>query len=930
MGGIVGRIGELQTIQGIIQQARHGPAALVLDGEAGIGKTTLWRAAGQWARTIGFVVLTATGAAIEMSMAWAGLADLLAGIDEVVLAGLPLPQRRVLESVSVGRLHTGADQRLVATALRGALDALSRHQPVLVAIDDAHWLDNASTTALGFAIRRLTGPIGVLATFRSGTPDPRDDSWVAPRDPKVLTRLTLNPMSPGDLRALIADRDGSTPPPPVLQRLHTLSGGNPSYALELSLAWNQQRGSSAESVVLPPRLAAGMLGRIGELDSETTEAIVTAAAAVEPTVELIAAATGRSSAELVDLLQPLESRGVLVFEGNQIRFIHPLMAAAVVDAADPGSRRRAHSRLAGVVDHPEFRARHLALSAPHGDSNTWAALDRAAEGAAERGAFSEAADLLAIAIRTGGDTPLRRLRAADYNFRTGALSEAEVLVAPIVDSLPAGSARASGLLLLGGVRGQRDGWASAGELLQRASIEAADDSVTGIQALVWLALATGLGGDMPSCVALARRAREEADHTGIAHLRSQALSLWVLVSFMHGLDTDTEALQTALEIEDAGGPAPAHLQPSAVYALICAWTGRLEEARSAMLEVARRCGESGHDADAVWAAEQLTTIEIWLGRYAAARHTADGALGHARQLRAGLPLIRAWTSLSLVAAHQGRVDDTYEAARQAIERATAANLTYLVRIPVMSQAFVEVSAGEYAAALSTLRPLLDTFDPAHDAEIATGRYLPDAVEALVALGRLEEAEPLVAALESNGSRLDRPWMLAAGARCRALLAAAEGDLERATRHAEQAMDHHDRLPMPFERARTQLVLGQLQRRRRRLSAAYDTLRQAADVLEGLGSSLWAARAHRELGRLSSRSAGGTLTDSERQTAEKAAVGLSNKQIATELYLSPKTVEMHLSTAYRKLGIRSRAQLAHRLRQLDTEEPGDEPTPSSAP
>ncbi|MEZ0358724.1 LuxR C-terminal-related transcriptional regulator [Mycobacterium sp. SA01] len=912
---MVGRVNELQTIQSIIQQVRQAPAALVIDGEAGIGKTTLWRAVTQWASTIGFVVLTATGAAADVTLPWAGLTDLLAGIDEMVLAPLPLLQRRALESVIVGGHRGGADQRLVATALRAALDAFSRRQPVLIAIDDAQRLDGATKLALGFAMRRLTGPVGVLATFRSGTHDVREDSWVAPRDPQALTRLTLNPMSLGDLRALIADRHGGTTPYPTLRRIHTLSAGNPSYALQLCLASNWQNGGDAESVALPPELAAQMSDRVGHLDPETTEAVVTAAVAVVPTVELIAAATGHSPTDLVYLLQPLEARGVLAFEGNHVRLTHPLMAAAIVDAADPDSRRRAHSRLAHVIDDPAIRARHLALSAAHGDPDTWAALDSAAESAAARGVFTEAAELVDIAIRVGADTPLRRLRGAEYHFRAGALDEAEAVVAPVVDALPAGFARGSGLLLLGAVRGQREGWTAAAGVLQQAAIEGSHHPVIGILVQVWLALGIGLGGDMPSCVAQARRAREEADRSGIASLRSQALSLWAQVSFMHGLGTDTEALRTALELEDPDSPAPAALQPSAVYALNCAWTGRLEQARVAMNDVARRCNERAADADAIWAAEQLTTIEIWLGGYPAAQQIADGALEQARRLGAGLPLIRAWTSVCAVAAHQGRVNDTYTAARKAIEAAAAAKLIYLARAPIMGQAFVEVSGGEYLAALNTLGPLLDTFDPGHDTEIVTGAYLPDAVEALAALGRLEEAEPLVAALETNGSRFERPWMLATGGRCRALLAAAAGDLDAATQFAEQAMEHHDRLPMPFERARTQLVLGQLQRRRRRRSAAHDTLREAAATFEGLGSSLWAARAHRELSLLSSRSAGGMLTDTERQAAEKAAVGLSNKQIATELYLSPKTVEMHLSSAYRKLGIRSRAQLAHRLRQL---------------
>ena len=193
-------------------------------------------------------------------------------------------------------------------------------------------------------------------------------------------------------------------------------------------------------------------------------------------------------------------------------------------------------------------------------------------------------------------------------------------------------------------------------------------------------------------------------------------------------------------------------------------------------------------------------------------------------------------------------------------------------------------------------------------------------------GNAGRAEPLVAAMEANGVSLDRPWMLAVGARCRALVVADAGDLEGAYRHAEQAMAHHDRLPMPFEQARTQLLLGQLQRRRRRPQAARAALSQALSVFEEIGSPLWAARAQRELDRFTARSLGSALTDAEHEVAGHAVAGLSNKQIAAALYLSPKTVEMHLSNAYRKLGIRHRTQLAARLRQFDGAEPAAEPTP----
>ena len=202
-------------------------------------------------------------------------------------------------------------------------------------------------------------------------------------------------------------------------------------------------------------------------------------------------------------------------------------------------------------------------------------------------------------------------------------------------------------------------------------------------------------------------------------------------------------------------------------------------------------------------------------------------------------------------------------------------------------------------------------------ELFVAAFIPDAVEAFVALGRLDEAEPLVAALEGNGARLDRPWMLAVGGRCRAMLQAARGDLEGANVAATQSMTEHDRLPMPFERARTQLLVGQLQRRARQHDAAATTLREALRAFEDMGAPLWAQRARAELDRIyvgPRRDA--ALTPTEQKVAELAASGMTNRDVAAALFISPKTVEANLSRIYHKLGIHSRAELGQRIGSAD--------------
>lgn len=911
---LVGRDRERELMLAVLEQARAGPAALVIDGPAGIGKTTLCRAAAELAEEAGFTVLATAGAPAETSLAWAGLADLLTCAGDDATSALSPLHQRALRAVASGLEGPGGDERLVASAFRAALDQLSRQGPLLIVADDAQWLDEPSRLALGFALRRLAGPIAAIAAYRSGESGGLDKSWVQPTDRQSLTQLTLGPMNDVELDAVIDARLGHTPPQSALQQIHVLSGGNPLFALEL--ARSVEDSPDGDVGALPTTLAELVSGQIGKLDDATSEVLITVAAALEPTVDIVATATGCAPSDLVALLEPLESRRVLSFDGTLIRFSHPLIASGITEHADPAALRAAHRRLADASANLESRARHLASSAPHGDEETLAALDAAAENASARGTYSTAADLLISAIRLGGDGPIRRLRATEFLFRAGALDEGEELISPIIDELPAGLLRSAGLMLAAGIQGYRDGVASAARVLQRAADEAGDIPLIRTQALLFRSLAAGAADDLAASVEYARLARIDADASGLPELRSRALALWTYVTMNYGLGLDSEALAAAIELGDFDSTEPVTLQPSAVRGVICAWSGQLHEARTAMTDVMRRCAERGLEIDMLWVAKYLTMIDLGLGRYDDAERTATEALRRAQQIGGRIPLISAQTAIADVAAHRGRLGEARAAAQDAIDGAKAAGLDYMVRWPLMRLAFAQVSASQYEGALQTLQPLLSSFDPDHDTEIETGAFLPDAVAALAALGRAEEAEPLVTALQANGIRHDRPWMLAVGARSRALLTAVSGDLDGAIESAEEAMRHHDRLPMPLERARTQLLLGQLQRRRRRAQAAFDNLSEAARVFNEVGSPLWAARAENELQRLATRSIGAELADSERRVAELAASGLTNKQIAAGLYLSVKTVEMYLSNAYRKLGIRSRTQLADRLRRGD--------------
>ncbi len=886
---------------------------MVVEGEAGMGKTTFLWSVAEAAAAKGFRVLSTAGALAEARYAYAAVADLLDTVDTAVLADLPAVQRTALERVL---LLAGdgppTNERTVATAFLSVLQLLGVDAPVLVIIDDTQWLDSSSQVVFGYAGRRLGGRVGVLASVRTG--DPRGGeplSWLKLARPDSTARVKMHPLTLGGVHSLISKHLGHTLPRPLITRIHEVSGGNPFFALELarSVADEPSRGMGD----LPDSLAALVRQRIGQPNGELSAVLLAASCAALPTVERVSRAIDLTVDHVVEVVESAEASGVVELEGNKVRFCHPLFASGVYTGASPPQRRAMHRKLADTVEEPELRARHLALAATTGDSATLDALDKAADVTAAQGAPAVAAELLELAIKLGGDSTVRRIRAAELHFRSGALGQARTRLQSTIDRLPTTSPlRCIALMLLAAVTGHDESMVTAVAALTQA-VDAADDPALKLQARLLLAPGVGLTGNMKACVDHARVAVAEAERLGNDQLLSQALAIWVLVSFMYGLGLDQPSLQRALDLEDPDTAAAATFRASAVAAVVSGWAGQLDSARDQMHKLQQRLLQSGTEIDIVWAANEAAMMDIYRGRYDDAAATVDDAVQRAEQMAGKNQLIHLWACQSRIAAYTGRPSEARTAARSAIDTAVSTGSVFLVGTPTATLGFLEVSLGNYAAAIAHLEPLLASFDPAHDTEMLTGGYLPDAIEALTGLGRVDEAEPLVAALERNGAHHDRAWMLAVGARSRSHVLAARGELDAAEQAALAAMGQHRRLPMPFEKARTQLLLGQLQRRRRRKQAAEATLREALETFERLETPLWAKRAEAEIERLNVPVADGVgLTAAERRVAELAAGGQSNKEIAAELFIAPKTVEMNLSSVYRKLGIRSRAGLSAAL------------------
>jgi ATP/maltotriose-dependent transcriptional regulator MalT len=923
----VDRSAELQTVGEFLTAAGAQPTCLVVEGEAGIGKTTLWLAAIDQAHAHGFLVLSAQSGQAESMLAYAATADLLGDVETAVLDQLPDVQRvaldRVLLQADLNGLPT--DPRVVATAFLSVVEGLARATPVLVAIDDVQWLDPSSRAVVVFVARRLKDRVGLLLTERSQHGAETTTSWLRMRRPDAIERIRLRPLSLGGLGELFAEKLGRSFPRPTMVRFAEISGGNPYFALELARTLAGE--SPGTEVALPATLAEVVRARIGRLDDGVQEMLLAAACAAEPTVDLLARATGNPVERSVELLVEPENHDIITIDGNHVRFSHPLLARGVYTDASPSHRRAMHRALAEIEVLPELKARHLALATTSTDPATLRALDEAADAARARGAPVAAAELIESAIRLGGETPARRLQAAEHYFQAGDNERARALLEPTLERLPPGPQRATALKLSAEMLSYNGSFEKAVDLLYTTLGDAADDHALLVQTLLLLSNALVNAGEYDECLHHIRQAVELAEELDYPMLTSQALATWVTVSCICGQGVDERSLQRALELEDLDVDVPVFLRASTTYALILAWTGQLDEARAQMHEVRRRCVERGAESLLMYVSFHSALIEIWRGSFTDAAQVAEDAMERAEQLGGDLTLALAHTIRAAVAAYTGRDSEARTDAHAALDAVQRCGATSLTKRPTAVLGFLEVSLGNYSEALATLGPLVAGFDAIPGTEIITASFLPDAVEAMVSLGQLDDAAPLIESLEYNGQWLDRPWMLALGARCRSMLLAAQGDLVAAERMAREALREHERLPMPFERARTQLLLGQLLRRQRRKDVAAATLREAAHAFDEMGTPLWAERARAELARMRvSPTHDLGLTRSEQRVAELAASGMTNRDVAASLFISPKTVEHSLARAYRKLGIHSRAELGQRISQLSLGESTDSAGP----
>jgi len=899
MSSLVGRESELGAIETFLRSTR--PRALAIVGEPGIGKTTLWQAAVERARARGARVLIARPTESEARLAFAGLADLLADVPNELFARLPEPQRVGLDAALLRAASTRPpERRVVGAGLLTLLRALADESEVVCAIDDLHWLDASSAATVEFALRRVgESPVRGLFSVRA-------EELASPPIPGLEHDLEVEHLEPGPLSAaalhrVLTEELGHAFSRPTLVRIAQAAGGNPLYAVEIARELDRRGEHDISArVPVPQGLDALVRARVQALPAGTRDGLLRAAALARPDTETI------DPAELA----PAEEAGLVSVEADgRIEFAHPLYASAVYSAAPAARVREAHRAVADLARDPEERARHLALAATGRDPEVARELQEAARHARMRGSPDSAAELIGLALRLlPAKAPAYRelqLELAEQLFLASDFAAARALLEELLATLPPGDQRARARLTVAEIDFWRVGESAAMALAEQALADARDRV---LKARCHTAVALYAGTvDLPKAAAAAREALRllEVVSDPDPSLVSGALGARVRADLFLGDGFDRETAMRALALEASSPPATVDTR---VVFKLGQWLRYIDDfdgARASLEQAEQDAHEEGDESSLANILLNRVIVATWAGDLAGASEVAERMLDAFGQQGVAAGTGDIWRTF--VDAYAGQVESVRAAAANADARDP-------MRIALWSRCLglAELAAGDTTAADRHLTEAVDEFERAGFREPAVWRVDGDAIEAALAVADVDRAEALLARFEERAACSRIPWNLAVSKRCRGLVLAARGDLDAAAEALELALAEHDRCPMPFERARTLLARGRLQRRLKQKREARLSLEQARELFSGAGAEAWLQRVDEELARVAVRRAPEELSATELRIAQLAAAGLSNKAIAEQVFVSVKTVESNLKRAYAKLGITSRAQLARAL------------------
>jgi DNA-binding CsgD family transcriptional regulator len=898
---VIGREDELASVAAFVDESRDGPAALVLEGQAGIGKSTLWLAGVEHARTRGLRVLSSRPAEAERSLAHVGIGDLFEDVVDDVLSALTAPRQRALELAMLRDEASGDpfDHRALAVAVRDVLQLLSERERILIAVDDVQWLDPSSSGALAFALRRLAANDVLVLLARRLDDRAQPSGLEQGLEAERVRWLPVGPLSVGALHRVLRDQLGRLFARQTLLRIHERSGGNPFFALELARVLDTDVDPLAPLPV-PETLEELLRARIAGLPPSTREALALASA-LGSTSESLLERAGVSP----DALESATAAHVIEREDGTIRFTHPLLSSVLY--GDLGQERRSvHGAIARIVEDPLLRARHLALSKDTPDTDVAAVLDEAASLAVDRGASAVAAELAEHAIRLTPQDACeerrhRALAAARAHHAAGEWTRARKIAADLLAETETGSRRAEALILLA----ELESVDRAAAFLEEALPEAA--SRPALQSLIH------------SRLAWAKRFRTGFDHSRAALalaeqldddvLRAHARAVQAILAWFRG-EAEAPCDLPALAHELPSALGGDRLVQEATQAIVntLAPSSKRDEARALLEREHREWRERDEprSARALWG---LAWIEFWAGRWELAAEYA--ARAHDIAIQYGLEVPQDHLPSAVIAVHRGQL----ELAREHSERALELAEEQFGFHPPQHIAVLGIVArwtGDPSTALVWLEKADRQAAALGWGEPSVRWWSSDYAELLLELGRIDDAVRMVNAWEADAVRVARDWVFAHVTRCRGLAAAARGDVERALDLLARAVAEHEAVGDPFGRARALLALGVVRRRRRQKRPAREAIEAALEAFETIGAAGWAATGRAELGRVGGRERTEGLTAAERRVAALVAEGRTNREVAAALFLGERTVASHLTHIYAKLGVRSRTELARRL------------------
>jgi DNA-binding CsgD family transcriptional regulator len=894
------RIGEL--LDGA-RESRSG--ALVLLGEAGVGKSALLEDARD--RASDMQVLVGRGVESEGQLPFAALHQILRPTLGC-LERLPDPQARALRGALGLETTVVSDRFLIYLAALSLLAEAAEDQPVLCLIDDAHWLDEASADALVFVARRLEAE-GIAMLLSARERDVR--RFNAPG----LPELRLGPL-PSDAAGALLDRHaGVALSPDARERLIAATGGNPLALLELPALLNEAQLAGLEPLLDPlpvsARIERAFLARVRELPDDSQTLLLLCATDDTGDLGAVLAAAAQLGTG-PDSLDAVEQTGLIVLQGTGFEFRHPLVRSAVYQAAPLSRRRAAHRALADALEaesQADRRAWHRAAASLEPDPSVVEDLERAAGRARARAGFADAShafERAAVLTADEGERARRLTAAAESAYLAGRLERALLLLRR-ARPLATGPIEQADIDRYLGLIEMSDGIpADACQiLLAGAQRVAAIDGERALELLNFASVASVYAGDGAAAVAIAAVAR------GLTV--PDAPQTRMLVELLSGLGshfegdfaTAAERLGAALALEEElEGGALADEAVSLIRAGRAAmFLGDDEVGLRIHRAVAARARAAGALGLLTQILPRLGHAELSAGRWASAAADSEEGLSLARESGQHDFVAYQLVLLALIAAHRGQEEACRSLAGQGLELASARRFTLVAEFARWALTVLELGLG---------RPP-EAFARAQEISVTSAVFWAglDRVEAAARVGETDTARQWLDAFEPWARHGRAVWARAVVLHCRALLASEE----EAEGLFEAALAAHKEAARPFERARTELAFGEFLRRGRRRVEAREYLRAALDGFEALGATSWAERTRMELrasGQTARRRDPSTrdeLTAQELQIAGLVTQGLTNREVAAQLFLSPRTVDFHLRNVFRKLEISSRTQLA---------------------